>query len=65
MEYIILDNNVTVNGVEYGNFVNIIEVNESTAKVNISNTEVYLSVPISGVGVEPSLRTYLANNIEV
>ena len=67
MEYLILNNNVMINNVEFSNFINIIEIDEEAMKanINISNTEIYLSVPISLVGTEISIREYLSRNIEV
>lgn len=67
MEYVILDNNVIINGVEHTNFVNIIEVNneQMIANVNISNTEIYLNVPLSMIGFEHSVKEYFSRNIEV
>lgn len=67
MEYLILNNNVMINNVEFSNFVNIIEIDEEAMKanINISNTEIYLSIPLSLVGTEISIREYLSRNIEV
>lgn len=66
MEHITLDNIITVGNTEYTG-IDIIEVNETDMKanVNISNTEVYLSVPISYVGTELSIREYFKYNTEV
>ena len=67
MEYVILNNAATINGVEYSTFVNIINVDNELMKanVNISNTEIYLSVPLSLIGFEHSIKEYFSRNIEV
>ena len=67
MEYVILDNVATINGVEYTSVVNIINVDneQMKANVNISNTEIYLNVPLSLIGLEHSIKNYFAQNIEV
>lgn len=66
MDHIILNNTVTFNDVQFTN-VDIIEVNEDTmqANVNISNTEIYLSVPLSLIGVEHSIHEYFKYNTEI
>lgn len=67
MEEIILDRNIILNGSELINIVNIVEVDEEQmiANVNISNTQIYLSVPLSLIGVEHSIRDYLSREIKV
>lgn len=67
MEYLILNNNVMINNVEFSNFINIIEIDEEAMKanINISNTEIYLSIPLSMVDTEISIREYFSRNIEV
>lgn len=64
MEYIILDKNVIIDDIEYGTFVNIVEINDNHIKVNISNTEIYCNVPLSGIGIEQSIITYFNNEVK-
>ena len=56
-----------INNVEFSNFINIIEIDEEAMKanINISNTEIYLSIPLSMVDTEISIREYFSRNIEV
>lgn len=61
----ILNNNVILNGVEYSNFVFIKEITDVSANVNISNTEVYFSVPITDQGIEQSINAFFSQPIEV
>lgn len=64
MEYIILDKNLTLNGVDVGNFINITEVNtnaitgDSVANINISNTEMYFTVAITTNGIKQSIEEF-------
>lgn len=66
MEHITLDNIIIFENVEYTS-IDIVEINEADMKanVNISNTEVYLSVPLSLLGTELSIREYFKYNPEV
>lgn len=64
MDYIILDNNIKLNGVEYSNFVTIEELNSdpitgsSTANINISNTNMYFTVEVVQNNIKQSVQEF-------
>ena len=60
MDYIIVDKVIVNNTDGYSNFINIIDINDTTANTNISNTEIYLSVPISSNDVEGSIKQFFS-----
>lgn len=55
MEYIILDD---------GTFVQINEINDTFANVNLGNSNTYHLVPLSLIGIEVSIKNYFNNNKE-
>lgn len=65
IDYVILDNYIIINNVEYGNFVYIIDIVDNVANVNVSNTEMYFNVYVSGCGADISIKEFFSKPIEV
>lgn len=73
MSYIILDKSVVIDGNDLGNFILVNEINtnaitgESIANINISNTEIYFTVPLDNNDIEKSIENFflvISENIE-
>lgn len=59
MEYIILDFNLTINGIEQSNFINVLDINGDTCNVTISNNEATIhTVNIINSDVQTSVSNY-------
>lgn len=64
MDYIILDKNVTLNGVDLGNFIFVNDVNidvntgASVANINISNTSMSFAVAVTNNDIKQSIQDF-------
>ena len=64
MDYIILDKNVTLNGVDLSNFIFVNDVNidvntgASVANINISNTSMSFAVAVTNNDIKQSIQDF-------
>jgi len=58
MEYVILEKNVIIDGIDVGNFVEILDVTNNIANVRMANTELIHNVSINAFGTTDSIKCY-------
>ena len=61
MEYVILDESIKIDNMNYGTFVYILNITNDTIVAQVSNTEIICNIAILDNDIENSVKNYFKN----